>query len=214
MVLPLLGVTVSRLSPAASWARTSCVLSSGGCCGSGDELEVGRQQSPGPPCCREAGTSIVGLEGLVGSVAWRGGQLLSRPPRPWRSGLPGILRRPTLSCDRLLGSQGSFLLQLLNGRSPGLACLLFPGLPPGCLFLLVQVQEGPLAWPLPLLLPLGLKQVLQAGSSHSAPLHLATVPVLDGDSGLVHLVDKPLSLLLCHLLPPGQARGAPSIVPG
>lgn len=59
-------------------------------------------------------TSVVGLEGLVGSAAWRGGQLLSRLLRSWHSGLPGILRWPTLGSARLLGSQGSFLLQLLQ----------------------------------------------------------------------------------------------------
>ena len=40
-------------------------------------------------------------------------------------------------------------------------------------------------------LSLGRQQALQAGSSGSAPLHLVSVPTLDGDSSLVHLVDEP-----------------------
>jgi hypothetical protein len=38
---------------------------------------------------------------------------------------------------------------------------------------------------------LGCQQVLKACCCCLAPLHLSTVPVLDGDSSLVHLVDKP-----------------------
>lgn len=40
-------------------------------------------------------------------------------------------------------------------------------------------------------LSLGRQQALQAGGSGLAPLHLVSVPALDGDSGLVHLVDEP-----------------------
>lgn len=41
-------------------------------------------------------------------------------------------------------------------------------------------------------LSLGCQQVLQVGSSHLVLLHLVSVPALDGDSGLAHLVDKPV----------------------
>lgn len=40
-------------------------------------------------------------------------------------------------------------------------------------------------------LSLRCQQVLQAGSPSLSPLHLVAVPALDGDGGLVHLVDKP-----------------------
>lgn len=40
-------------------------------------------------------------------------------------------------------------------------------------------------------LSLGRQQVLQAGSSGSVLMCLVAVPALDGDGGLVHLVDEP-----------------------
>lgn len=82
----------------------------------------------------------------------------------------------------------------LDGCPPGLARLLLPGLPPGCLFLLVLVQEGPLSQALPLPLKKPSHSVFDwrdgvAPSCHfSAPQR--TSPPLSGGQWLLQVGDS------------------------
>lgn len=62
-------------------------------------------------------------------------------------------------------------------------------------------------------LSLGCQQALQAGCSSSAPLCLVPVPTLDGDGGLVHLVDKPAQRADSARAPANQL-GPPKAQPG